>query len=52
MTACVADPSWEFMVTQQFICTPAELRDGASFYVYPPGPVPPVFPSSTGFGAG
>ena len=33
-------PSWEFMVTQQFICTPAELRDGASFYVYPPGPVP------------
>ena len=40
VTACVADPSWEFMVTQQFICTPAELRDGASFYVYPPGPVP------------
>jgi hypothetical protein len=28
------------MVTQQFICTPAELRDGASFDVDPPGPVP------------
>jgi hypothetical protein len=40
VTACVADASWEFMVTQQFICTPAELREGASFYVYPPGPVP------------
>ena len=41
VTACAADPSWEFMVTQQFICTPAELAGGASFYVYPPGPVPP-----------
>ncbi len=40
VTACVASPSWEFMVTQQFICSPAELRDGASFYVYQPGPVP------------
>ena len=40
VTACVASSSWEFMVTQQFICTPAELRDGASFYVYQPGPVP------------
>jgi hypothetical protein len=40
VTACVADPSWAFMMTQQFICTPGELRDGASFYVYPPGPMP------------
>jgi len=40
VTACVADPNWEFMVTEQFICTPAELRDGASFFVYQPGPVP------------
>ena len=40
VTACVADPSWEIMMTLQFICAPAELRDGASFYVYPPGPVP------------
>ena len=41
VTACVADPGWAFMLTQQFICTPAELRDGAPFYVYQPGPVPP-----------
>jgi hypothetical protein len=41
VTACVADPGWAFMMTQQFICTPAELRDGAPFYVYQPGPVPP-----------
>ncbi|HEY5397518.1 MAG TPA: hypothetical protein VIL16_19195 [Trebonia sp.] len=40
VTACAADPAWAFMMTQQFICTPAELRDGAPFYVYPPGPVP------------
>jgi hypothetical protein len=27
-------------MTQQLICTPAELRDGAQFYVYQPAPVP------------
>ncbi len=41
VTACVADPNWAFMVTQQFICTPAELRAGDHFTVYQPGPVPP-----------
>jgi hypothetical protein len=41
VTACVADPSWAFMVTEQFICTPAELRDGAPFFVYQPGTEPP-----------
>ena len=41
VTACVADPSWAFMVTEQFICTPAELRAGDDFTVYQPGPVPP-----------
>jgi hypothetical protein len=40
VTACVANPAWEFMMTSQFICTPAELRSGARFYVYAPGPVP------------
>ena len=40
VTACVAGPGWEFMVTSQFICTPAQLRSGARFYVYAPGPVP------------
>ena len=41
VTACVADPSWAFMVTEQEICTPPELAAGDPFYVYPPGPVPP-----------
>ena len=40
VTACVADPYWEFMVTSQFICTPAELADGAKFGLYLPGQVP------------
>jgi hypothetical protein len=38
--ACVADPGWEFMVTSQFICTPAELADGAAYHLYVPGAVP------------
>jgi hypothetical protein len=40
VTACVADPYWEFMVTSQFICTPAELADGDRFTLYLPGNVP------------
>jgi len=40
VTACIADPYWEFMVTSQFICTPAELADGAKFTLYLPGQVP------------
>ena len=42
--ACVADPNWKFMVTSQFICTPAELTDGRVFGLYPPGPVPRGIP--------
>ena len=41
VTACVADPTWAFMVTQRFICTPAELRGGDHFTVNQPGPAPP-----------
>ncbi len=41
VTACVADPNWAFMVTKQFICTPAELHAGDHCVVYQPGPVPP-----------
>jgi hypothetical protein len=40
VTACVADPYWEFMMTSQFICTPAELENGATFGLYVPGSVP------------
>ena len=40
VTACVADPGWEFMVTSQFICTPAEVADGDAFQLWVPGTVP------------
>ena len=40
VAACVADPGWEFMVTSEFICTPAELAGGAKFSLYLPGQVP------------
>lgn len=29
--ACVQDPWWAFMVSKQFICTPAQLAGGAAF---------------------
>ena len=38
--ACVADPGWEFMVTSQFICTPAELTEGSKFQLIVSGVVP------------
>jgi hypothetical protein len=38
--ACVARPSWEFMMTGQFICTPAERADGRGFHVWGPGQMP------------
>ena len=38
--ACVADPGWQFMVTSQFICTPAELAEGKNFQLNVPGQVP------------
>lgn len=40
VTACVAHPHWEFMVTSEFICTPAERADGAKFSLYLPGQAP------------
>ena len=40
VSACVADPNWAFMMTNQFICTPAELAGGRRFHVYVPGQVP------------
>lgn len=32
--ACVADPRWKFLVTGQFICTPAEAASGARYYLH------------------
>jgi hypothetical protein len=33
--ACVADRHWKFMMTSQFICTPAQLAGGFRMSVYP-----------------
>jgi hypothetical protein len=38
--ACVADPYWEFMMTSQFICTPAEVSRGAPYWLSSAGVVP------------
>jgi hypothetical protein len=38
--ACVADPYWRFMMTSQFICTPAQLAGGYPMAVYPTGAQP------------
>ena len=40
VTACVASPGWAFMMTSQFICTPAQLADGTRIHVYVPGQMP------------
>ncbi len=42
--ACVAGPSWEFMLTSQFICTPEEVADGLRFSVWAPGSAPRGMP--------
>jgi hypothetical protein len=38
--ACVADRSWKFIMTSQFICTPAQVADGDQMSVYPAGEQP------------
>jgi hypothetical protein len=34
--ACVAEPTWTFMMTTQFICTPGQIADGAPFWFNAP----------------
>jgi hypothetical protein len=38
--ACVADWHWKFMLTSQFICTPAQAAGGYPMTVYPAGGQP------------
>jgi hypothetical protein len=33
VTACLANPSWEFMVTRQFICTPSQRARGKPYWL-------------------
>jgi hypothetical protein len=34
--ACVDDPRWTFMMTKQFICTPAQAASGRAYWFYTP----------------
>jgi hypothetical protein len=34
--ACVAEPTWTFMMTTQFICTPGQIAGGAPFWFNAP----------------
>jgi hypothetical protein len=36
VTACMADPSYAFIVTRQFICTRAEAAEGRAYWFYTP----------------
>jgi len=36
--ACVADPVYTFIVTSQFICTPADIADGQVYWLLPAAP--------------
>jgi len=40
VNACVADPYWRFLMSSQFICTPAQVADGYPMSVYPTGTQP------------
>lgn len=42
VTACADKPSLAFMVTSQFICTPAQLAGGTDYWLWGPGPAPHV----------
>jgi hypothetical protein len=42
--ACVADSSWTFMVTSQFICSPQEVASGVAYTFLPASQVPPGTP--------
>jgi hypothetical protein len=42
--ACLADPWFTFMMTRQFICTPAQAASGRAYWFYTPGGLPPHAP--------
>jgi hypothetical protein len=39
--ACLADPWFTFMMTRQFICTPAQAANGRAYWLYTRGGLPP-----------
>ncbi len=42
--ACLHDPWYTFLMTSQFICTPAQAASGQGFWFYAPQSVPPHTP--------
>jgi len=39
--ACLHDPWYTFLMTRQFICTPAQTASGQAYWFYTPGGLPP-----------
>jgi hypothetical protein len=39
--ACLDDPWFTFLMTRQFICTPAQAASGRAYWLYTPGGLPP-----------
>ena len=39
--ACLDDPWYTFLMTRQFICTPAQAASGQAYWIYTPGGLPP-----------
>ena len=39
--ACLDDPWFRFLMTSQFICTPAQAASGQAYWFYTPGGLPP-----------
>jgi hypothetical protein len=42
--ACLDDPWYAFLMTRQFICTPAQAASGRGYWFYTPGGLPPHAP--------
>jgi hypothetical protein len=42
--ACLDDPWFTFLMTRQFICTPAEAAGGRAYWFHTPGGLPPHAP--------
>jgi hypothetical protein len=40
VSACLDDPWFTFLVTKQFICTPAQVADGSAYWFYTPAGLP------------
>jgi hypothetical protein len=42
--ACLDDPWFTFLMTRQFICTPAQAASGRTYWLHTPGGLPPHAP--------